>query len=188
MVEGDFLYPRLLVRNRWPIPVWGLALEGGLDAFVSEASAENHVSVALSHVPAWSRAEFPWEFYPRRRGSYPQGDVMLTSALPFGLWTAKRRAPMTLELGGQCHKITSSHECRKAMDKLALIDLADVESEVDDNFSRWPEESQTRISIGVNDQGHSGSARFEIKVTSNQKHATTCRRIDLESISLASMK
>ena len=90
VLEGDVIRPTLVVHNRWPIPVWGLAVQRGFDSCQAGATLADGVSVALAHVPAWSRTEFTWEFTPLRRGVYPKGGVVVTSAFPFGLWTARK--------------------------------------------------------------------------------------------------
>ena len=131
--EGDVVYPKLLVHNKWPIPVWGLAVVGGFDAF-NDASADDHVSVALAHVPAWSRTEFRWEFTPRRRGVYPQGGVMLTSAFPFGLWKARKQVqiernvvvwPLPLKMKT---RPCSSHRHARSRDASTIVAGKDAEA------------------------------------------------------------
>ena len=91
IVEGDTVSSTLFVHNRWPVPVWGLTIERGFLSQPTDAPHDDDVSVALAHVPAWCRTEFAWEFTPQLRGMYPKGEVFVSTAFPFGLWSAKRR-------------------------------------------------------------------------------------------------
>ena len=90
VVEGSVIRPRLVVHNRWPIPVWGLAVERGFESWEDSESLSDSVAVALAHAPAWSRTEFTWGVTPLRRGVYPSRKPVVASAFPFGLWTARR--------------------------------------------------------------------------------------------------
>ncbi|MEM9704432.1 MAG: DUF58 domain-containing protein, partial [Planctomycetota bacterium] len=80
----------LRVKNRWPWPLWGLALRKGY-----ADAADTEPVAALGRVPAWSSAEFSWQFTPSRRGVFPVTTPEVESAFPFGVWTAKR----TIESG-----------------------------------------------------------------------------------------
>jgi len=84
--EGAPVRTLLQVRNRWPWPVWGIAVEGG---FGGEAS------VALARVAGWSTTEFEWSFTPVCRGEYPTQTPRLVTGFPFGLRTARR--PVNVE-------------------------------------------------------------------------------------------
>ena len=97
---------RLTVTNRWPIPVWGLSLIRG---FAHNSSTDGDEGVALARVPAWSTAEYSWQFHPRRRGRYPNETAAVETGFPFGIFRAQRTAsvegqltvwPQTIRLEG----------------------------------------------------------------------------------------
>jgi uncharacterized protein (DUF58 family) len=86
VTEGEPVRTVIQIKNRWPWPVWGLAIEGGLGT---------DESVALARVAGWSTAEFAWEFVPKCRGEYPATSPQLVTGFPFGLRLACR--PVTVE-------------------------------------------------------------------------------------------
>ena len=97
---------RLNVRNRWPIPVWGLSLIRG---FAHDATQDGDEGVALARVPGWSTIEYSWPFTPGRRGRYPLTTAEVETGFPFGLFYARRVAqvdghlivwPQTARLSG----------------------------------------------------------------------------------------
>ena len=99
---------RLTVRNRWPVPVWGLSLIRGFTAD-ADSSPEGDEGVALARVPGWSTVEYSWAFEPRRRGVYPNDVAEVETGFPFGLFRAKKQAsvdgqliawPQTVRLDG----------------------------------------------------------------------------------------
>ena len=67
-VEGQSAPVEVVVRNRWPFPVWGLAIEEG---FFLTHDGEDATAVALSGVRGWSKTKFYWSFRPQCRGVYP---------------------------------------------------------------------------------------------------------------------
>lgn len=73
---------RLRIRNRWPWPVWGLALR---DGFFPDEATSGIAAIALASVPGWHTTEFDWEFRPPCRGLYPFAVPRLTTGFPFGL-------------------------------------------------------------------------------------------------------
>ncbi|MFI4875119.1 MAG: DUF58 domain-containing protein [Blastopirellula sp. JB062] len=75
------------VANRWPFPVWGLALERG---FFGEDSQDDSAVVSLARIPGWSTCRFSFPFQPEIRGAYPQVAPLITTEFPFGLWKANR--------------------------------------------------------------------------------------------------
>ena len=86
--EGDRVQVVLSVRNSFPWPIWGLAVEGGF--FYEELSGDgDSTAVALERVPGWSTSEFEWEFEPHRRGLYPSDGSRVSNAFPFGIWAAR---------------------------------------------------------------------------------------------------
>ncbi len=85
-VEGQTLKVILEVVNRWPIPAFGLMLEG--DFLQDVESDEDHVAVGLKRLPAWSVSKFEWPVKPDHRGKLPGGTPRLTNGFPFGLYLA----------------------------------------------------------------------------------------------------
>lgn len=88
--EGQPTQVALIVRNRLPFPIWGLAVERGL-------LLDNHdgsVAVALAQVPGWTRSEFRFEFTPPMRGRYPTTPPQVASEFPFGLWRCVKPIPV----------------------------------------------------------------------------------------------
>ncbi|MFO0261639.1 MAG: hypothetical protein ACK53V_08435, partial [Planctomycetota bacterium] len=49
---------KLTVSNRWPLPIWGLALDRG---FAASSDRTGRPVIALGCVRPWSTAEFEWE-------------------------------------------------------------------------------------------------------------------------------
>ena len=97
--EGDLLTVRLQVANRFPWPVWGLAIERGFLAAPSggeplDPLAVDAVAVALARVPGWSVNDYLWEFQPECRGVYPTEPPKMSCGFPFGIWVA--RGPLTV--------------------------------------------------------------------------------------------
>jgi uncharacterized protein (DUF58 family) len=90
--EGEAVGVTLTLINRWPWPLWGLAVVGGFRQLTSceESHDDLPVETALASVPAWSESTFHWKFIPSRRGCYPTNDSFLTTGFPFGLWQARR--------------------------------------------------------------------------------------------------
>ena len=86
--EGKPVEAELVITNRWPWPVWGLAIEGGFDRV---GQAEKQATVAISRVGGWSRGHYRWSFTPTVRGRYPITCPQLVTEFPFGLWKARKR-------------------------------------------------------------------------------------------------
>lgn len=84
--EGEECDLVLAVRNRLPLPLWGLAVEGYLDRRGDDASP----TIALACVPMASDAEYRLRVAPSLRGCYPVVAPKITCSMPFGLWTARR--------------------------------------------------------------------------------------------------
>lgn len=74
------------VRNRLPVPVWGLTVEGYLD---SEGD-DSVPSVALTYVPPICVADYSIPVQPQLRGHYPILKPKIACSFPFGIWTARR--------------------------------------------------------------------------------------------------
>ncbi|WP_146455880.1 DUF58 domain-containing protein [Rubripirellula tenax] len=88
--EGDSCRMVLSVRNRIPLPVWGLAIEGYLDRHMA---GETNPTASLACVPPLCTAEFCIDVTPRLRGHYPVTRPQVTCSFPFGIWTARRELP-----------------------------------------------------------------------------------------------
>ena len=85
--EGKPVEAELVISNRWPWPVWGLAVEGGFD---SADDPTQPPAVAVARIAGWSRGYFHWTFTPKLRGQYPMTAPRLVTEFPFGLWKAQK--------------------------------------------------------------------------------------------------
>ena len=63
--EGKPVDAELTITNRWPWPVWGLAVEGGLDR---TGKQEDQAAIAIARIGGWSRGKHRWAFTPAMRG------------------------------------------------------------------------------------------------------------------------
>lgn len=89
--EGERVDLRLKIENRWPWPLWGLAVEDGLlDTSDPVAS--------LGRLQAWSKSEFLVSFHPQRRGKFPQTVPKLATTFPFGILRSYREVEVTRHL------------------------------------------------------------------------------------------
>lgn len=93
--EGKPVELQLAITNRWPWPVWGLAVEGG---FSPQEAEEEEAQIAVSRVGGWSRGHYQQTFTPTLRGRYPIGKPQLVTEFPFGLWKARRPIEVTSSL------------------------------------------------------------------------------------------
>ncbi|WP_417735128.1 DUF58 domain-containing protein [Rosistilla oblonga] len=89
--EGEPCELQLAVRNRLPIPVWGLAVEGFLDRRCDSDAEAAVPTVALAFVRGLAISTYRFSIRPELRGRYPNEDALLTCSFPFGIWTAKRK-------------------------------------------------------------------------------------------------
>jgi len=81
--EGEETKIVVQVQNYWPIPVFGVMVNGD---FLQELNVdEEPLAFSLRRVPAWSEAEFRIPITPRRRGHLPSNDILLSTGFPFGL-------------------------------------------------------------------------------------------------------
>jgi uncharacterized protein (DUF58 family) len=69
------------VRNRLPVPLWGLTV---VNYFSREPD------IALSSVPPLCTANFRIVVQPKLRGCYPEQVASIACSFPFGIWTARR--------------------------------------------------------------------------------------------------
>lgn len=96
--EGKPTQAKLIIANRWPWPVWGLAVEDpafakavGACCSTQETGRTFETPVALARIDGWSRSSFHWNFIPPLRGIYPNRQVQIVTGFPFGLHRASRR-------------------------------------------------------------------------------------------------
>lgn len=82
---GESVGARLIVKNRWPWPAWGVYLRHSF----SEHS-DHMCEVAIEYIPGWKKSEFEWSFTPQKRGVYSTQTAFLETAFPFGLYRKKR--------------------------------------------------------------------------------------------------
>jgi uncharacterized protein (DUF58 family) len=71
------------VANYWPLPVFGMIVEGD---FLQDVDAnEEPIAFSLKRIPPLSNTEFSIRVTPRRRGLLPCGDVNINNGFPFGI-------------------------------------------------------------------------------------------------------
>jgi uncharacterized protein (DUF58 family) len=92
--EHDTCRMVVLVCNRVPIPVWGLAVEGYLDCDSDDALP----TVGLACVPPLCVSDFGITVHPSLRGHYPIQTPHVSCSFPFGIWTARRKLATTKSL------------------------------------------------------------------------------------------
>lgn len=85
-VEGEILPGIVTVRNSWPFPVYGIAIE---------ADIGGREQATLERLPPRSTTEFRWECVPRCRGEFPRGAVEIVTGFPFGITFARRGVSVT---------------------------------------------------------------------------------------------
>ena len=90
--EDDECRMMVSVRNRLPLPVWGLAIEGYLDCRDPSNfnEAQTIPTVALACVSPSSVVDFGITVRPALRGRYPVSPPQVSCSFPFGIWTARR--------------------------------------------------------------------------------------------------
>ncbi len=86
--EGQACELILSIRNAFPLPLWGLVIEGYLDREGDDVQP----TTALACVPGLSQADYRLAVCPSLRGRYPVVKPMIACAFPFGIWTARRSA------------------------------------------------------------------------------------------------
>ncbi|TWU45795.1 hypothetical protein Q31b_09710 [Novipirellula aureliae] len=92
--EDDGCQMLASVRNRVPIPVWGLVVEGYLDCEGDDALP----TVGLACVPPLCVSDFGIKANPSLRGRYPIQAPLISCSFPFGIWTARRKLTTTQSL------------------------------------------------------------------------------------------
>lgn len=124
--EGEPVRVRLCLRNRFPWPVWGVAIHGGF--------RQADTATALSRVSGFADVTFSWEFTPTERGVYPTEPPVMETGFPFGLWSARRAIrvkqqllvwPRTLRLNG-LPDLTESQPSEEHLTDRRAGDLGDL--------------------------------------------------------------
>ena len=87
---------RLIVTNSWPIPVFGLTVEGQFLQDIFED--DDKVALGLTRIPAWSESEYKWEFKPTRRGILPQEAPVVATGFPFGIYQSRKTIPLDRQI------------------------------------------------------------------------------------------
>ena len=82
--ENETLEVQFRVRNYWPLPVFGLIIEG--DFLQGDLSDDGHIAFALKRVAALSETEYSIPMTPECRGHLPSGQIRLKTGFPFGLF------------------------------------------------------------------------------------------------------
>lgn len=99
ITENNTIIAKIVVRNRWPWPVWGLSVAGfAHDADDSHDDSSLSVEIGLACVPGWSQVEFRWNYTPVCRGIYPAKPPILFTEFPFGLWRKRRTIEVAQQL------------------------------------------------------------------------------------------
>ncbi len=105
--EGEMTTVTLRLRNRWPLPIWGLAID---EAMGRTSPGSPNSLVGLDVLLPWRTSVWSWPVKLPARGNYPCRAPQVVSGFPFGLWTARRRLrvsqsilvwPATVELEGR---------------------------------------------------------------------------------------
>ena len=86
--EGTPTTSVLRIRNRWPIPVFGLSVEG---SFLQDAENDaEKIVLGLRRVAPFSDSEFRWNTIPQQRGLLPNGTPEIVTGFPFGIYRAAK--------------------------------------------------------------------------------------------------
>lgn len=107
---GESVGARLIVKNRWPWPAWGVYLRHRF------AEQSGHLcEVAIEYIPGWKVSEFKWSFTPRKRGVYSTQTAFLETAFPFGLYRKKKELSVESKLivWPEMQTLTSMPEIRE---------------------------------------------------------------------------
>ena len=86
--ENGTMSATIEITNRWPLPVFGLMVEG---QFLLDSIDSDEVAVGLQRVPGWSVSRFSWNFEPKQRGVLPIDEPILSNGFPFGLYKSERK-------------------------------------------------------------------------------------------------
>jgi len=89
---------KVQMTNHGPFPLWGLMIEQGFFRPNQDDDEDSQIAVTLSRVPAFSTNTYHWSFTPNRRGVYPLCNPRISTAFPFGIWTAYKQVNVRGEL------------------------------------------------------------------------------------------
>lgn len=84
--EGQPTPLSITVVNHWPLPVWGLAIEGALSNGNGRCEA-----ITLAKISGCSQSVFGCTLTPPCRGVYPRLSPQIVSGFPFGVYRAAKR-------------------------------------------------------------------------------------------------
>jgi uncharacterized protein (DUF58 family) len=87
--EGESVTARIILRNRMPWSIWGVAIKGGFHRSGGDGGDDDALS-GLAFIPGRRTIERRIEFVPDCRGEYPACPPRLACGFPFGLWEASR--------------------------------------------------------------------------------------------------
>lgn len=106
--EGRPTTAKLVLRNRWPWPAFGLLIDVDKESSRIQAlrlngdelllDSEGDVTTALTNVGGFSKSEFEIPFTPHGRGVYPKSQPLITTGFPFGVTYARKRIAVTNKL------------------------------------------------------------------------------------------
>ncbi len=83
-IEGEPTIVTLAIVNRFPIPAFGLMIQG---QFLQDLNHEDDVIVVgLKRAAGCSISNFQWPLTPKRRGKLPVESPQLVTGFPFGLY------------------------------------------------------------------------------------------------------
>ncbi len=128
--EGEPVTVTMTLVNRWPWPLWGLAIVGGFHRSALDKACRDQppIETALAMLSAWSESVFTWEFVPPCRGRYPTGDAFLVTGFPFGLWQSRRVVMVEDQLVAWPHRYAISSIVPDAGFDQTGLELADCRS------------------------------------------------------------
>jgi uncharacterized protein (DUF58 family) len=87
--EGRGARIQITLRNRLPIPVFGLILQ---DGHRNDLHHQAGITLAtIDYVKPFRTQLFDMEFNPQHFGQYPFDSAVLISGFPFGIWNSARR-------------------------------------------------------------------------------------------------
>jgi uncharacterized protein (DUF58 family) len=89
---------KVTVTNHGPFPLWGMMIEQGFFRRQQGGDQDQQIAVTLSRVPAFSTNVYHWSFVPERRGVYPLSSPRISTAFPFGIWTAHKQVSVRGQL------------------------------------------------------------------------------------------
>lgn len=88
--EGTDCDMVLSIRNRLPLPIWGLVVEGYLDSHPDDLDTDSLPTAGLASVPPCCRGDYRMRVRPELRGHYPIERPKVACSFPFAIWTARK--------------------------------------------------------------------------------------------------